>query len=186
MSGTSHNKDSDDNLLFEVVALDRYIEPHLRKYAQTGQDKVDLHTYPSSTTIMKAFIAGDLIFTTIKMHHQGTEQSISERSFYHQDHLADTKKCQNNQAITLATDMANPAICPKCSTIQLVLCTCWLLQPNDMPTVFNKTKNDKMFYLTSNKIAELPRKAVWKVCPDTTPDNLNKYPICSAFGHASC
>jgi hypothetical protein len=31
-------------------------------------------------------------FTTTKMHHQGTEQIISEQSFFHQDHMADTKK----------------------------------------------------------------------------------------------
>jgi hypothetical protein len=47
-----------------------------------------------------------------------------------------------------------------------------------MPVGIYKTKNGKMFYFTGNKIAELLRKAVWKVHPETTPDNLRKYSAC--------
>jgi hypothetical protein len=38
-----------------------------------------------------------------------------------------------------------------------------------------KTKNGKVIYLTGNKVAKLLRKAVKKVCPDTTPDKLKWY-----------
>jgi hypothetical protein len=38
-----------------------------------------------------------------------------------------------------------------------------------------KTKKGKVIYLTGNKIAELLRKAVKKVRPDTTPDKLKQY-----------
>jgi hypothetical protein len=55
-------KDSVSDLLFDVVALGRYIGPCLREYAQTTQDKVDHHTYPSGKTVIKAFIAKDFIF----------------------------------------------------------------------------------------------------------------------------
>jgi hypothetical protein len=44
------------------VALGCYIGPRLSKYAQTTQDKVDHHTYPSGKTVIKAFIANNLIF----------------------------------------------------------------------------------------------------------------------------
>jgi hypothetical protein len=44
------------------VALGRYIGPCLSKYAQTPQDKVDHHTYPSGKMVIKAFIANDFIF----------------------------------------------------------------------------------------------------------------------------
>ncbi len=54
--------DSVRDLLFDVVALGRYIGPHLSEYAQTTQDKVNYHTYPSGTTVIKAFIANDFIF----------------------------------------------------------------------------------------------------------------------------
>ncbi len=55
-------KDSVSDLLFDVMALGRYIRPCLSEYAQTTQDKVDYHNYPSSTTVIKAFIANDFIF----------------------------------------------------------------------------------------------------------------------------
>ncbi len=50
------------DLLFDVVALGRYIGPRLSKYAQTTKDKVIHHTYPSGKTVIKAFIATNFIF----------------------------------------------------------------------------------------------------------------------------
>ena len=44
-----------------------------------------------------------------------------------------------------------------------------------MPIAVYKTKKGKVIYLTGNKIAELLRKAVKKVHPDTTPDELKQY-----------
>ncbi len=58
----SKGKDLVSDLLFNVVALGCYIGPCLSEYAQTTQDKVDHHTYPSSKMVIKAFIANDFIF----------------------------------------------------------------------------------------------------------------------------
>jgi hypothetical protein len=44
-----------------------------------------------------------------------------------------------------------------------------------MPIMVYKTKKDKVIYLMGNKIAELLRKAVKKVRPNTTPDKLKRY-----------
>ena len=62
MATASKCKDSVSNLLFDIVALGPYIGPCLSEYAQTTQDKVDHHTYPSGKTVIKAFIANDFIF----------------------------------------------------------------------------------------------------------------------------
>jgi hypothetical protein len=62
MSETIRDKDLIHNLLFDIVALGRYIGPCLSKYPQTTKDKVDVHTYPLGTTFVKAFIAKDFIF----------------------------------------------------------------------------------------------------------------------------
>jgi hypothetical protein len=62
MATASKCKDSVSDLLFDVVALGCYIGPCLSEYAQTTQDKVDYHTYPSGTTVIKAFIANNFIF----------------------------------------------------------------------------------------------------------------------------
>ncbi len=61
-------KDSVSDLLFEVVALGRYIGRCLSKYAQTTQDKVNHHTYPSGKMVIKAFIANNFIFYDEKKH----------------------------------------------------------------------------------------------------------------------
>jgi hypothetical protein len=44
-----------------------------------------------------------------------------------------------------------------------------------MPFAMYKTKKGKVIYLTGNKIAELLRKAVKEVRPNTTPDKLKRY-----------
>jgi hypothetical protein len=44
-----------------------------------------------------------------------------------------------------------------------------------MPVAVYKTKKGKVIYLTGNKNAELLRKAIKKVCPDTTLDKLKRY-----------
>jgi hypothetical protein len=62
VSDTSRNEDQVHNLLFDVVALSHYIGPHLSEYAQISQENVDKHTYPSSTSVVKAFIANKIIF----------------------------------------------------------------------------------------------------------------------------
>jgi hypothetical protein len=59
---SSKNSDSISNLLFDFVSLGRYIGLHLSKFAQTTQDKVDHHTCPSGTTVIKAFSATNFIF----------------------------------------------------------------------------------------------------------------------------
>jgi hypothetical protein len=65
MATASKCKDSVSDLLFDIVALCRYIRPRLSEYALTTQDKADYHTYPSGTTVIKAFIA--------KVYHQRIE-----------------------------------------------------------------------------------------------------------------
>jgi hypothetical protein len=59
--------------------------------------------------------------------------------------------------------------------MQLVLQAKRLNQPDDMPVAVYKTKKGKVIYLTGNKIVELLWKAVKKVLPSTTPDELEWY-----------
>ncbi len=59
--------------------------------------------------------------------------------------------------------------------MRLVLQARRLNQPDDMHVAAYKTKKGKIIYLTGNKIAKLLRKAIKKVCPNTTPDKLKRY-----------
>jgi hypothetical protein len=78
------------------VALGRYIGP-------TTQNKVDVHTYPSGTTVVKAFVANNFIFYDKK---QCTINKLCEASLNKAALFKITwqiqKNRKNNQAIMLA------------------------------------------------------------------------------------
>jgi hypothetical protein len=98
-------EDSVSDLLFNVVALGCYIRPCLSKYAKTTQDKVDYHTYPSSTTVIKAFIANDFIFYEERKHiiKELKEDSLQQARFV-KISWPIQKNRQNGQSITLAAE----------------------------------------------------------------------------------
>jgi hypothetical protein len=176
VSVASRDEDQVQNFQFNIVALGCYIGPRLSKYAQTIQEKVNVHTYLSGITVMKAFVANDFPFYNKK---QGITKDLSNTSLT--EVLLEKimwwiqKNHQNNQPITLVADMANLAICSVHSAMQIVLQAHQLNQPDDMPVAIYKTTKDKIFYLTGNKIAELLRKAIKVVHPDTPTDDLKKY-----------
>ncbi len=58
----SNCDDSVHNLLLNIMVLGHYIGPRLSEYAQTTQDKVNYHTYPSGHQVIKAFITNDYLF----------------------------------------------------------------------------------------------------------------------------
>jgi hypothetical protein len=169
-------KDSISDLLFDVVALGCYIGPRLSEYAQTTQDEVNHQTYPSGKMVIKAFITNNFIFYNEK---KLIVKDLNEDSFQRACFVKITwriqKNCQNGQSITLAAESDQPEICPVCSMMQLVLWARWLNQPDGMPFAVYKTKKGEVIYLTGNKIAELLQKALKKVRPDTTPDELKQY-----------
>ncbi len=59
---SSKNSNLISNLLFNFVSLGCYSGPRLSEYAQTTQDNVNYHTYPSGTIVIKGFVANDFIF----------------------------------------------------------------------------------------------------------------------------
>ncbi len=61
-TSSSHSCNSDWNLFFDILTLACFIGPRVGEYAQTTQDKVDYHVYPSGTCIIKAFTANDFVF----------------------------------------------------------------------------------------------------------------------------
>ncbi len=58
----SHSHNSDQNLLFDMLTLSRFIGPRVSEYAQTTQDKVVCHVYPSGIRVIKAFTANNFVF----------------------------------------------------------------------------------------------------------------------------
>jgi hypothetical protein len=148
----------------------------LSKYAQTTQDKVNHHTYPSGKTVIKAFIANDFIFYNEKKRFvKDLNKDSLQQARFVKITWCIQKNRQNSQSITLAAESDQPKICPVRSAMQLVLWARWLNQPDDMPITVYKKKKGRVIYLTGNKIAELLRKAIKKVPPDTASDKLKQY-----------
>jgi hypothetical protein len=131
----------------------------LSEHAQTTQDKVDHHTYPSGKMVIKAFIANDFIFYNEKKR---VVKNLNNDSLQQARFVKITwriqKNRQNSQSTTLVAEIDRPEIGPVRSAMQLVLLAKRLNQPNDMPVPVYKTKKGKVIYLTGNKIAELLRK----------------------------
>jgi hypothetical protein len=102
MAIASKCEDSVSDLLFDVVALGRYIGPCLSKHAQTTQDKVNHHTYPSGKTVIKAFIANNFIFYDEKKCIIKNFNSDSiQRARFVKNTWRIQKNRQNSQSITL-------------------------------------------------------------------------------------
>jgi hypothetical protein len=85
------------------------------------------------------------------------------------------KNHQNSQKIKLSVDTKNPAICPVWGALQMVMRTSRLGQPDDMPVACNRSKKAPLLYITGSRIATLLRKAVKKVQPSTSANDLKKY-----------
>ncbi len=99
-------EDSVSDLLFDVVALGRYIGPCLSEYAQTTQDKDDHHTFPSGKMVIKAFIANDFIFYDEKKR---VVKNLNNDSLQQARFVKITwriqKNHQNSQSITLVAEI---------------------------------------------------------------------------------
>ncbi len=131
------------------MALGCYIEPHLSKYSQTTQDKVNYHTCPSGTTVIKAFIANDFIFyNERKCIIKELNKDSLQQALFVKITCRIQKNCQNGQSITLTTESDQPKIYPVHNVMQLVLWARWLNQPDHMLIAIYKTKKGKVIYLT--------------------------------------
>jgi hypothetical protein len=106
-------KDSVSYLLFEVMALGRYIGPRLSEYAQTTQDKVNHHTYPFGKIVIKAFIANDfIVYNEKKRVVKDLNKDSLQRACFVKITWRIQKNRQNGQSITLAAESDQPKICP--------------------------------------------------------------------------
>ena len=53
MAASSSSVDAKQNLLFNITFLGRFIGPRVSEYDQTSPNKVDYHTYPSGTKVIR-------------------------------------------------------------------------------------------------------------------------------------
>ncbi len=165
-----------------MLTLSRFIGPRISEYAQTTQDKVDYHVYPSGTRVIKAFTANNFVFYDKSGHVlKKIDDSTLDTATSVQITWRIKKNCQNGQKIKLSADTKNPAICPVRGALRMVMRASRLGQPDDMPVAYYRTKKAPLLYITGSRIATLLCKAVKKVRPSTSAEDLKKY-----FAHSLC
>jgi len=118
----SKSKDSADVVLFNTVALGRITGHRLSEYAQTKQNKVEVHKHPSGREVVKAFTASDFVFfgKSGKRIADLTEVTLDAVTSVRVTWRIQ-KNRQNGQSLNIAADVGNPAICPVCNAAALVL-----------------------------------------------------------------
>jgi hypothetical protein len=85
----------------------------LREYAQTTQDKVNHHTYPSGKMVIKACIANNFIFyDEEKLVFKDLKGDSLQQACFVKITRRIQKNCQNGQSVTLAAESDQPKICP--------------------------------------------------------------------------
>jgi hypothetical protein len=172
----SHSRDSDRNLLFDILTFARYIGPRVSEYAQTTQERVDYHVYPNGMSVIKAFTANDFVFCD---NNNNILSPIDESSLSLISSVKITwriqKNRQNGETIKLQAEPKNPDICPVRGAFRMVMRARRLGQPDDMPLACYRTKKTPLLYLTGTRIATLLREAVKKVRPSTPPSELKRY-----------
>ncbi len=85
------------------------------------------------------------------------------------------KNHQNGQKIKLSVDTKTPVICPIRGALRMVMRACRLAQSDNMPVACYRIKKAPLLFITGSRIATLLCKAVKKVRPSTSADDLKKY-----------
>jgi hypothetical protein len=155
-ASSSHSCNSDQNLLFDILTLARFIGPCVSEYAQTTQDKVDYHVYPSGTHVIKAFTANNFLFYN-KNGHILTKINNSSLNLAASVQITwrIQKNRQNGQKIKLSAYTQNPAICPIQGALRMVMRARCLAQPDNMPVTCYRTKKAPLLFITGSRIATL-------------------------------
>jgi hypothetical protein len=148
------------------VTLSHFIRPCVSKYAQTTQDKVNYHVYPSGTCVIKVFTANNFVFYD-KNGHILTKNDDSSLNITTSVQIiwCIQMNHQNGQKIKPSADTKNPALCLVQGALQMVMRACYLGQLDNMPVACYRTKKALLLYITSSRIATLLCKAVKKVRP---------------------
>ena len=176
MASSSRLMDSEQNLIFNMTCLGRFICPPVSEYAQTSTKKVDYHTYPSGNKVIKAFTADNFVF----FDEAGDTLKLCDNSCLDQTHKAKItwriqKNQKNGQAIIISAKVKKShKICPVCAAGKMVLRARCLGQPDSMPVACYSYKN-KRVYLTGKQIGILFHEAVKAIHPQTLNAYLSLY-----------
>ena len=183
MADNTH-RNSPENAVANIFAIGRYLGFRVSEYAQTTQNKVDYHVYPSGHKELKAFRLTDWIFlapngdrVNIAGLTRTPLQSIYEQIVWLKVTWRIQKNRRNGQSVKLCKDAAHERVCPVMHALIIVLRKFRIDRDNlDMPLCMcSKTEVSPAFYLTGKKVAEVLQRAVKKVQPGISKSDLSRY-----------
>ena len=180
----NHARDKALQDLFEVVITDFLIIIWLlgllvSKYAQTMQNKIDVHKYPSGKWVIKAFTPLDFII------YDKNNPIINETNTVNQLTVLQKVKVtfqiqknrENGQSITLKADKKHPEICPVRAVHRILQQAKRLGQDDNQPLGIFISHYGIKKYLTGSKIAKLLQTVARKVHPHMTREEISHFSL---------
>ncbi len=146
----------------------------MAEYAQTTQNKIDVHEYASGNKATKAFVPSDWKFYNDNGHLMMVHSlnSLVDPPKKMKLTFRIQKNCQNGQSITFAANDKHPHICPVHAAYRIYLRAKRLGQSDDQPMGIFVNKQGISKYLTANKISEVLQSVVKTCHPNLLRDEI--------------
>ena len=170
-------QDSFEAAVTDFMIIIRLLGLRVSEYAQTTQNKIDVHEYPSGKQVIKAFTPLDFIIydknNAIIDEINSTKQLTTLKKVKVTFRIQ--KNRENGQSITLKADVKHPEICPVRAVHRILQRAKRLGQNDDQPLgVFINHYGIKK-YLTGSKIAKLLQTVARTVHPNMTREEISRF-----------
>ena len=174
--GNKAGKDSAESLVSEIVSTGKATGYRASEHSQKTQDKVDYHQYPSGKEIMKSLNGNDVIFADSK----GILFQVKKKSDINRVHSVvltwkHQKNRRNGEKTRLIANHEHPDVCPVINLAKMMWRKYRFKHSNKLPLTVYKNKDGEIKYMTHQRVTEIIRKAVKKVYPNITKEELAKY-----------
>ncbi len=173
------SQDSFKAVMTDFLIVIRLLGLRVAEYAQTTQNEIDVHEYPSGKRVIKAltpldFIIHDKNNAIINEKNTATDLTVLKNvkvTFRIQ------KNRENGQSITLKTDNKHPEICPVRAAYRILQRAKRLGQDDDQPLGVFINHHGIKKYLTGSKIAKLLQAVAQKVHPHMTREEISRFSL---------
>ena len=170
-------QDSFEAAVTDFMIIIRLLGLRVSEYAQTTQNKIDVHEYPSGKRVIKAFTPLDFIIydknNAIIDEINSTKQLTTLKKVKVTFRIQ--KNRENGQSITLKADVKHPEICPVRAVHRILQRAKRLGQDDDQPLGVFINHHGIKKYLTGSKIAKLFQSVARTVHPNMTREEISRF-----------
>ena len=163
----------------DFLIIIRLLGLQVSEYAQTMQNKIEVHKYPSGKGVIKAFTSLDFIIYFKNNAIINEINTVKQLSMLQKVKVTFQikKNRENGQSISFKADKKYPEICPVRAVHRILQQDKRLGQDNDQPIgVFINHYGIKK-YLTGSKIAKLLQTVARAVHPHMTREEISHFSL---------